>query len=1504
MKQECQHRHIFLSRTVFLSCLLLLFVPLRGQIVINEFSASNANTIADPDFAEYADWVELYNKGLEDINLKDYYLTDNFNSMTRWQIPEDAIIKPGGFLLIWTDGRNTGLHTSFKISSNGEELALLTPGLRIIDSVTFTIQVANVSYGRVPDGNDEWGYFQDPTPGTTNNTESYQGIVFNVPTFSLRGGIYSVSRPLSLSSQFGGDIRYTTDGTEPAVTSELFTADLNMTETTIVRARIFKTGMIPGPVITNSYFINENSVGGKLPVVSVATAPVNFWDPVKGIYTHPDFKPDWEIPVNVELFENNGLDRAAFNERAGMKINGLYSWQLPEKMLGVYFKKAYGSGSLPYAVTPQRDRHSYKTFALRASGSDWSYTMFRDILAHHSTLYDMNIDIMGFKPSVVYVNGEYMGIHNIREKVDADFIESSYGMAPGSFDLVENEDFPEAGDLQAYTDFRQLLNKDLSVATNYNAVAELADIENFTDMVITEMACRNTSIEHNVMAWKPKEGGKWRWILMDLDRGFFEAESRFISFYLTQNGLILDDLFKNNGYKEYFAGRLASQLFTSFNSERMKGLIDEHEAIIESEMPRHIQRWLGRTSSYGNAIPSMTYWRNEVGNLRRFVKERPAALLADLQNYGFSGIANLVLTCTPSEAGLIKINGLKTVSTLSYGPCLKDMEFRIEALDKPGYDFKGWYEINPDWIIPGGSVWKYNDTGTEPDSSWVQPGYDDGSWSSGPEELGYGDDDEKTVVSYGESSSNKFITTYFRKSFNVTEKQLQDGIFFIHLLKDDGAIVYLNGKEIIRANIRCGNVNYRTLAETAVDNKTEKVFFVYRIDNNLMNAGSNELAAEIHQCNAASSDVSFDLRLSSYMPDSASFISADKGIRTALTNDRFLSAKYTANGSCIIPPIIADDMTLSIDCSPYLVQENVTIPENITLTINPGVEIRMPGKGNIFVHGVIKANGTSSAPIIFRLNPNVPGDRWGGIVFRNTSGPSTLQFVTIEDAYEGPDPVLEYGAISAFHADLVMDHMIIEKIFSNPIIARFSDIVLTNSSLHSEVTGDLINVKYGHGRIENSRFRGNPHVDADAIDYDEVENGIVHNCIISDCLGFNGDAIDIGEEAKNIMIDSVAAFTIADKGVSVGQLSTVTVKNSIFINCSMGVAVKDSSNAIIQNCIFYGNGHPVACYEKNIGLAGGNAYVLNSILSNSWADTYFADDKSDIRISYSLSDNLSLPDGNSNVYGDPLFTRPTFFGFGLLPSSPGISSGYSTNGPVNMGTSIKAAYFEPAVMISQLFINGSNLDLPQFIMLYNPSDKETDLSGYAIDKGVTAVIPGGTFINPCGRVFITDDTGNGLWDSVSCPVIEWSAGRLSGNGESVELIENHGLVIDYLEYSEQTWPSAGFEGKNVFTLIDPALDNHFGENWTISQLYDAVVPAPHLKLNDFIIYPNPTTGVIFINSRETALSHVEIFDLQGRLLKRFLLNQSGTTTVDLAEYGTGMYLLKIGTWVGKVTVVE
>jgi acid phosphatase type 7 len=166
--------------------------------------------------------------------------------------------------------------------------------------------------------------------------------------------------------------------------------------------------------------------------------------------------------------------------------------------------------------------------------------------------------------------------------------------------------------------------------------------------------------------------------------------------------------------------------------------------------------------------------------------------------------------------------------------------------------------MGADTLVPTGAVWKYLDNGSDQGTGWRATSFNDSSWASGPAQLGYGDGDESTVVSFGPDAANKYITTYFRRSFNVADAAAYQSAV-LRVLRDDGAVVYLNGTEIFRSNMPGGNVGYRTLASAAIDDTS---FHQAGVNPALLVSGNNVLAVEIHQANGTSSDISFDLQLS------------------------------------------------------------------------------------------------------------------------------------------------------------------------------------------------------------------------------------------------------------------------------------------------------------------------------------------------------------------------------------------------------------------------------------------------------------------------------------------------------------------------------------------------------------------------------------------------------------------------------------------------------------------
>lgn len=163
-------------------------------------------------------------------------------------------------------------------------------------------------------------------------------------------------------------------------------------------------------------------------------------------------------------------------------------------------------------------------------------------------------------------------------------------------------------------------------------------------------------------------------------------------------------------------------------------------------------------------------------------------------------------------------------------------------------------------LVEAGSQWRYLDDGSNQGASWQASVYDDSLWSLGNAQLGYGDGDESTVVSFGPISTAKYITTYFRHTFNVVDPSLLGGLT-LSLLRDDGAVVYLNGIEVMRSGLPAGSINWQTTAITSVAGSNESRFYKSFVDPTLLVAGENVIAVEVHQRSGTSSDLSFDLRL-------------------------------------------------------------------------------------------------------------------------------------------------------------------------------------------------------------------------------------------------------------------------------------------------------------------------------------------------------------------------------------------------------------------------------------------------------------------------------------------------------------------------------------------------------------------------------------------------------------------------------------------------------------------
>ncbi|MCC6725792.1 MAG: CotH kinase family protein [Saprospiraceae bacterium] len=1504
------------------------FLPLSAQVVLNEFQASNATTIADPVSGDFNDWVELHNTSNASVNLTGWHLTDSNDSL-KWEFPSGWTLPAGGFLLLWADGTNIGLHPSFKLGASGEQLALYdNTGLKV-DQIAFVEQPTDVSYGRQTDGGLPWGYFAKPTPGASNETSVfYEDYTVQVPVFSQAGGFFNGPVTVNIQDLYNaGTIRYTVNGAEPTLSSPVFAQPLEINATTVVKARMFYANRLPGPVVTNTYFINEGFEQRDLPVLSLSTNPDYFFGQDSGLYVQ-DFKPTWEYPVHLEFYEPDGL--LGFHHDAGVQVGGENAWILPQKLLNIYSRKQYGSGHFEYQIFPNNPRKRFGDLVLRCSGSDWSYTLFRDGMMQGLIDAEADLDVQDFRPCSVFINGQYFGIHNIREKQDADYTEHYHGIDPDSLDYIENNAEIKEGDDLAYQGMVALLNGGVQSDASFQLLDAVADTKNFTDYIISEIFVANTSWGHNIALFRKRSAeGRWRWLLHDYDRGFDlgNVNGTAMDWATSTTGpdwsngpfatLFLRKMLENNAFRERFITRFADHLYITFNPTTINRRVDRHAAWIRPEMSRQVARWLGTTSSYGTAIPSVAFWENKVNELKQFGAQRNAFLFNDLSNYfGFANATTLNLDVSNPAHGFIRLHEMKVPSYPWTGKYFQNRQFTLTAEARPGFNFVRWEKLSGTLfpLIAAGSTWKYSDATTAPPADWKQPSFNDATWDSGAAQLGYGEADEATTLSYGSDPNNKTPSYYFRTDFEVSNASVVSGMT-ARLKVDDGAVVYLNGNEVGRVNMPVSPsiINFNTFAAVSVTGTAENAWNEITIPTSALVSGQNLLAVEVHQYDGVSSDISFDLELLGTTTSASEVVGTSPVLEVTLDAiPRTLRAIFESDGSCgILPDTVFQNLTLTAACSPYIAAGDVTVKPNVTLTVEPGVEIQFPEKANLYVQGGLKMNGTAASPILVKNTAD--SEVWGGIFLKNTTAVSALNYVKLENPTAGSHRMYFPAAISAYNADMNLDHLDLTAVKDNPVFARFSDVRLTNSKLKSAVTGDCINVKQGFARVENCEFEGGREPDMDAIDYDGVMGGIVLNNIIHDFRGDNCDGLDIGEECQDLLIEKNFIYHCFDKGISVGQQSTATIRDNVIAYTAIGIALKDQSVADVEHCTFFGNQQGVSAYEKNPGNLGGTGSITDCMVSNAALDAYIYDTYSGLTLTNCLSDldSISTP-GTWNT--DPHFGNPTWYDFHLMPNSPAIGLG---TGGTNLGAITLPVYDgQPRLMFSEILYDDTLTTTGEFLEIYNPGTASVDLSGYHLALAVDFVFPAGATIAPNGTVIVAKTAAN--LSAAGVPVFEWTDGRLRNEGESIHLFDADGLLVDFVRYNNHVpWPEAdSLQGRSI-ELVSGLLDNHFATSWKASEAVGgtpgevSIASGTTTVLNkaELAVYPNPAAewlNVAMKTDRPGSYS-ARLMDEMGRTVFTQPMGVSGSLLsceFALKSLSNGVYAIAVLGENGQVVASE
>lgn len=691
--------------------------PSHAQLIINELMQSNIDCVMD-DINEFPDsWVELYNAGTAAVNLNQYKLGVSDKAGEAWQLP-NRTVQPKQYILIYCDKEGTGLHTSYRIDSGKSDGIWLFQNEEIADCVLKLKKqpAPNIAYGRENDGGEKWGYQATPTPGKANCGKLCSEVLGD-PVFSKAGqvfanvGSFNLTISLPAGSPEGTVIRYTTNGSEPTASSTVFSSAINIGSTTVVRAKLFCDGYLSPRSTTQSYIFFPSNRALTLPVVSIVTDDRYLNDPKIGIYVDgtyqsgtENYRFDWRRPINFEYFETK--EKASeLNQLCETRIQGGATRTNPLKSLAVYANKRFGEKRFSYEFFPDQKPGltEFKSIVLRNAGNDFDYLYMRDIIAQRTMASHTDLDWQAWRPVIIYINGVYKGIENIRERSNEDNIYTNYDGLE-DVDLVENWKDLKEGDMEHLNAFKAFYNEHNHTMAEYE---KWVDCQEFINLMAMNAYYNNIDFPgNNIVLWRPRTAeGRWRFIAKDVDYTMWlYGQDNYNYKYFDWLYWKEYDGNHNWGANDYEATRLFRRLMedADFNREFI-----DHMAVYMGDFLNYEGTWKVWEPMYNQIKTEYPYhrklynewWPNyndEMNKVKEWLQKRTAFMYQHLADY----------------------YKLESPRTLIVNPSLSEedlqaVQFTFNGIPLSEGKFNGEYYPNRSVILEGTTVGNKKVTGWE-----------------------------------------------------------------------------------------------------------------------------------------------------------------------------------------------------------------------------------------------------------------------------------------------------------------------------------------------------------------------------------------------------------------------------------------------------------------------------------------------------------------------------------------------------------------------------------------------------------------------------------------------------------------------------------------------------------------------------------------------------------------------------------------------------------------------
>jgi hypothetical protein len=660
-------------------------------------------------------------------------------------------------------------HTNFKLNSDGGTIELSTPDGQRVDSLTLQPVPVDVSQGRSHDLGTT-GLFHRPTPGTANAGVVYKGQV-PAPRLSHASGFHAIPFALKLTETAPESVvRFTLDGGDPTVQSPVWPGELWVSPSSrppdslmwiptnpanhvnadgqpsmpaeqrrlfgwrppeyagsgplVVSLRAFRDDHLPSEKVVATYFVGTNSVSlANLAAASLVVEPDDLFDPNRGLYVPGDtYNPtawsSWwgtgnyfvrgpatERVAQITLFPRG--EASQLGQSVGLRLHGGATRAQPMKALTLHARKWLGQGTLrlPHLTgTPV----SYEKLVLRNSGQD---SVFMPTLLRHALstalIEDRDAVVARSQPCLLYLNGEYWGVHHLTEDYGAEYF-SKWGITSGNLDYIDDGQV-ESGDDWSYHEMVEFAQSNsLAEPSNYDHIVQLLDPQALAEYLALEVYAGNADWPHNhINCWRvrqpvmdgtppPGSDGRWRWLLTDLDATFglsVEATDDTLGRLLDPPGtsrqldILLRSLLKNSGYRDLFLSRFADRLNHEFAPNTVTATLDRLTAQLRPTIAAHAARWRRPASPED--------WERELDVIRDFAMQRPRHLREQLnRRFDLGGEVEIAARVDPPGAGWVQFNSIQVRNedpgTQWRGRYFRRVPVDMRALPAPGYRFRSW----------------------------------------------------------------------------------------------------------------------------------------------------------------------------------------------------------------------------------------------------------------------------------------------------------------------------------------------------------------------------------------------------------------------------------------------------------------------------------------------------------------------------------------------------------------------------------------------------------------------------------------------------------------------------------------------------------------------------------------------------------------------------------------------------------------------------------------------